>query len=97
MTIEQITALDVRFNFTDSSNAEIAFAWFMVAIRNNYLAALPAIEKYLESIGRGKFVRPLYSALRSAGYNDKATEIYRKARAGYHPSIIGQLDKIMAS
>lgn len=97
LSIEQLTSLDARFNFTDSTNAEIAFAWFMVAIRNHYIVALPAIEKYLESIGRGKFVRPLYSELKAAGYNDKATEVYQKARAGYHPSIISQLDKIMAS
>lgn len=96
LSIEKLTAIDARFNFTQSTNAEIAFAWFMVAIRNHYVAALPAIEQYLESIGRGKFVRPLYSELKSAGYHDKANEIYQKSRAGYHPSIISQLDKIMA-
>ena len=96
LTIQQLAALDDRFNFTQSTNAEIAFAWFMVAIRNHYVAALPAIEQYLENIGRGKFVRPLYSELNSAGYLDKASEIYQKSRAGYHPSIINQLDKIMA-
>jgi len=97
LSIEQLTTIDARFNFTQSTNAEIAFAWFMVAIRNHYVAALPAIEQYLESIGRGKFVRPLYNELKSAGYHDKASKIYHKSRAGYHPSIINQLDKIMSS
>ncbi len=95
LKLEQLSALDSRFNFTHSSNAEIAFAWFIVAIENHYVAALPAIEKYLEKIGRGKFVRPLYSALKSSGFADKASDIYQKSRAGYHPSIINQLDKIV--
>ncbi|MBU2972156.1 M1 family metallopeptidase [Pseudoalteromonas sp. C2R02] len=95
LSLKQLKELDSNFKFTSSKNAEIAFAWFTVAIRNKYQAALPAVDKYLNRIGRGKFVRPLYKSLKSAGYNDIAQSIYQSARSGYHPSIVGVLDSIV--
>jgi len=95
LTQAQLQDLDDSFNLTQSKNAEIAFAWFTVAIRNNYQAALPAVDSYLKEIGRGKFVRPLYKSLNDAGYADLAKDIYQIARSGYHPSIVGMLDNIV--
>jgi len=95
LSLAQLQDLDTHFKLTTSKNAEIAFAWFTVAIRNKYQPALPAVDTYLNHIGRGKFVRPLYQSLKSAGYNDKAQSIYSTARSGYHPSIVGILDNIV--
>ncbi len=95
LTQQQLQDLDNHFNLTQSKNAEIAFAWFTVAIRNNYQKVLPAVASYLQSIGRGKFVRPLYKSLNDAGLTELAKEIYQVARSGYHPSIVGMLDKIV--
>jgi len=95
LTHAQLQDLDDCFGLTQSKNAEIAFAWFTVAIRNNYQAALPAVVSYLKEIGRGKFVRPLYKSLNDAGYSDLAKDIYLIARSGYHPSIVGMLDNIV--
>ena len=95
LTPQQLQDLDNQFNLTQSKNAEIAFAWFTVAIRNNYQKVLPAVGRYLQSIGRGKFVRPLYKSLNDAGLTELAQEIYQVARSGYHPSIVGMLDKIV--
>jgi len=95
LSLKQLQDLDTSFKLTSSTNAEIAFAWFTVAIRNKYQPALPAVDEYLKRIGRGKFVRPLYKSLKSAGYNKQAQSIYQVARAGYHPSIVGILDNIV--
>ncbi len=91
----QLQDLDDCFDLTQSKNAEIAFAWFTVAIRNNYQVVLPAVDSYLKEIGRGKFVRPLYKSLNDAGYGALAKDIYQVARSGYHPSIVGMLDNIV--
>ncbi len=91
----QLHELDQCFNFTQSLNAEIACAWFLVAIRNDYQVAMPAIENYLKYIGRGKFVKPLYSMLIAQGYQKLASDIYEQAKPGYHPSIVSQLDSIL--
>ena len=93
LTQTQLMELDGCFNLTQSTNAEIACDWFRVAIRNHYDPVLPALSDYLIRIGRGKFVRPLYSELQIGGYDAEIAEIYAKARLGYHPSIVVQLDK----
>ncbi|MCK8045607.1 M1 family metallopeptidase [Shewanella sp. 1CM18E] len=90
---DALTELDKAFNFTQSTNAEIACDWFRVAIRNDYQAVLEAVTAYLVKIGRGKFVKPLYAELIKAGFKTQAQQIYAKARDGYHPSIVVMLDQ----
>ncbi|MCE9685168.1 M1 family metallopeptidase [Shewanella sp. AS16] len=91
----QLAELDACFKLTQSTNAEIACDWFRAAIRNNYDPVLPALGDYLCAIGRGKFVRPLYTELKIAGYLEQMRAIYARARSGYHPSIQLQLDALL--
>ncbi|QDE30574.1 M1 family metallopeptidase [Shewanella polaris] len=97
LVVSQTTLLDLdeTFNLTDSLNAEIACDWFRVAIRNHFASVLPALSDYLCSIGRAKFVRPLFVELQLAGYQQELKDIYIKARAGYHPSLQVQLDSLL--
>ncbi|WP_108945954.1 M1 family metallopeptidase [Shewanella halifaxensis] len=90
---QALVDLDNQFNFTQSTNAEIACDWFRVAIRNEYQVVLEAVAAYLVKIGRGKFVKPLYAELLKAGFEVQAKQIYVKAREGYHPSIVVMLDQ----
>ena len=86
MEPSQLTALDRRFKLTDSMNAEIAHVWFRLAIANRYMAAYPAMERYMIRIGRRKLIVPLYRDL--AGYPEGlslANKIFAEAREGYHP------------
>ena len=97
LTQVQLKDLDMAFGFTHSQNAELACDWFRVAIRNHYEIVMPLVAAFLGSIGRAKFVKPLYSELLIAGYVDTASEIYHLARASYHPSLQVQLDLMMDS
>ncbi|WP_394200517.1 M1 family metallopeptidase [Shewanella waksmanii] len=92
---EQLIQLDEQFDFTHSTNAEIACDWFRVAIRNHYDPVLACLREFLVKIGRGKFVKPLYSELMLNGYQAEVKQIYQQARAGYHPSIAVQLDRLL--
>ena len=47
----------------DSGNAEILSDWFHRAIPAGYKPAYPALERFLMSVGRRKFIGPLYAAL----------------------------------
>ena len=91
--------LDGTFKLSASHNAEIRFAWLMLAVANRYDAALPAVEDHLTSIGRNKMVAPLYKALNEQGAwgGPVAARIYARARSGYHPYVVGVVDKEMAS
>ena len=59
----QLQDLDRAYHLTDSGNSEILFSWLRIAIRNNYRPAMPALERFLTSQGRRKFLRPLYEDL----------------------------------
>jgi len=82
---DQFAALDEAFSLTGARNAEIAFAWYMNAIRGAYEPAIPALEEFLLTVGRGKFIYRLYGALAEHGRREWALEVYERARSGYHP------------
>lgn len=81
----RLQELDLAFDLTNSANAEIAFAWFMKAIPAGYAPALPAAENFLTRVGRGKFLYPLYRAMKENGNLAGAERIFEKARPLYHP------------
>ncbi|HFC00706.1 MAG TPA: M1 family peptidase [Phaeodactylibacter sp.] len=88
--------LDTTFNFSNSGNAEILAAWFEVAIKNGYAKhILPNIEKFLVSVGRRKFLTPLYRAFKENGMLKTAKDIYKKARPNYHAVSTQTLDKLL--
>jgi hypothetical protein len=66
-------------------------------VRNRYEPALPALEQFLTSQGRRKFVRPLFAALMEQGAwgQGHARRIYARARPGYHPVTSGSVDAIV--
>lgn len=92
----KMTELDKTFNLTSRGNSEIAFQWLLMSIKNNYAAANSRLEEFLTSIGRRKFVRPLFAELAKTPEGTKrATAIYTKARPGYHPITQASIDAIL--
>jgi leukotriene-A4 hydrolase len=77
-------------------NMEIRFAWLQLAVGNRYDPAVPLLERFLASQGRGKFVRPLFKALAADPRWGKpiATRIYAQTRKSYHPLVMRDLDKL---
>lgn len=83
--VARMADLDAAFDLTHSANAEIAFAWYMKAVKAKYQPATPAIEAFLGRVGRGKFLYPLYEELIRDGERAFAERTFEKSRALYHP------------
>jgi aminopeptidase N len=82
---KQLDDLDAAFHFTGIANCEIADAWYLLALKNEYSKVNSAMEKFLCTVGRRKFLTPLYGEMMKTENGKKlATEIYSKARSGYH-------------
>jgi leukotriene-A4 hydrolase len=80
-----MNTLDLAYGFTQSGNAEILCAWLLQAIMNKYEPAYGKLEIFLQTIGRRKFLMPLYKALiRTESGKYLAKAIYKKARPNYH-------------
>src|SRR5262249_9962823 len=92
----QLKELDQAFGLTKIGNAEIAHQWLLISIRNKYEPAYQRVEEYLTSIGRQKLIKPLYEELvKTPEGRERALQIYRRARAGYHPIAATAIDKIL--
>jgi leukotriene-A4 hydrolase len=92
----RMSELDAAFGLTATGNNEIAFQWLLTAIRSGYGAADRRLEEFLVSIGRRKYIKPLYEELAKApGGRERSLAIYRKARPGYHPISVDTLDRIL--
>ncbi len=74
-----------KFGLNESQNAEIQCDWYLLSIKTNYDVAFPFIDKYLNSVGRRKFLKPLYEELSKTKTGlDFARQIFSKAEASYH-------------
>jgi leukotriene-A4 hydrolase len=95
-TLGQLESLDRTFEFTRSENSEILFSWLKIAVKRHYRPALPALEHFLTSQGRRKFLTPLYKALVATEWGEEeAKRIYAKARPHYHSVATATLDPVM--
>ena len=86
--------LDQAFGFTSSGNSEVLNAWFQLTIPAGYKQADKDLEGFLLTVGRRKFLKPLYEALYKKD-PEKAKRIYTKARDNYHTVSTQTLDAIV--
>lgn len=94
--LARLAELDAAFRFTESGNSEIQCAWFLRCIKNRYPAADARLAEFLMSVGRRKFLKPLYTELAATPEGlQRARDIYAKARPRYHSVSVGTLDKIL--
>jgi leukotriene-A4 hydrolase len=92
---QALTELDAAFALTASGNSEILAQWLELSVLRGYAAVDERLEQFLRTVGRRKFLMPLYEALLTAGRRDDALRIYGQARAGYHPITRHSLDQLL--
>ena len=96
MADAQMAALDREFRLTQSGNSEVLFAWLEHVVANRYEPGFPKLEEFLTTIGRRKFLTPLYTALMETEWGrEMAREIYARARPRYHSVSRGTIDRVV--
>jgi aminopeptidase N len=97
LSVERMGELDAAFGLTKAQNAEIISRWLQESVKRGYKPAYTRLEPFLTSVGRRKFLDPIYSALAATPEGKSiALEIYAKARPGYHPIAQATVDRILA-
>lgn len=92
----RLALLDQQFHLSDSKNSEIAATWFVLSISSGYDQAFPAMEKFIATVGRKKFLEPIYSELhQQARYQSLANEYLQKYQANYHPQTAKKIADIL--
>jgi leukotriene-A4 hydrolase len=93
----RLAELDRMLGLSASGNSEVLAAWLQLALANRYQPAVPAAERFLLSMGRGKFVAPIFKTLMGEGEWGRpiAERLYARARPLYHSVTTGQVDRLM--
>ena len=92
----QLADLDTTFHLSARGNSEVLFVWLRMAIRHAYRPAMPALERFLTSQGRRKFLRGLYEDLMATDWGAaEARRIYAMGRPTYHAVAVHTLDQIV--
>ena len=91
-----MTRLDREFRFSDSGNSEVLHQWLLMAVKTGYEPAFPKVGPFLKSVGRRKFLKPIYTELmKTPAGQARARAIYAEARPGYHPIAQATIDGIV--
>jgi aminopeptidase N len=94
----RLAELDAAFHLTARQNAEIAAQWLEMSIKASYAPAYSRLEEFLTTVGRRKFIMPLYKALIAAPDGlSRAKAIYAKARPRYHPIAVESVDQLLGA
>jgi leukotriene-A4 hydrolase len=93
---QRMADLDATFHFSGSGNSEILSAWLLKVVDSRYEPAYPVLERFLTTVGRRKYLTPLYTEMaKTPAGAEMALRIYEKARPGYHSVSQGAVDQIL--
>jgi hypothetical protein len=93
---DRLAELDATYNLTASGNSEILAAWMRQSILHGYHGVDDRLEEFLTTVGRRKFLKPLYEAMvETPDGRQQALVIYAEARPRYHAIATRTLDAIL--
>lgn len=95
LSTERLRELDKAFRLTETGNNEILFVWLERCIRSGNTDVYDRLTRFLTSVGRRKFLTPLYKAMLETDQSALARHIYSEARPGYHKVATSTLDPIL--
>ena len=96
LNTSRMAELDGAFGFTRSGNSEIVVAWLEQCIANDYSPAYEKLDQFLTTVGRRKFLTPLYEALlKTEKGKAMAQNIYKAARPNYHAVSVRTMDDLL--
>lgn len=84
--------LGSTYNISSSKNVEVKSAYYVIALDARDRAELPGVVELVGSVGRMKFVRPLYRKLNEVD-RQLALDTFQKNKDFYPSTTRGQLEK----
>ena len=90
--------LDALLGLTGQGNWELLAEWLAIAAASDFEPAFPRLRDVLTSVGRMKYLRPIYTALGgSPRTRTLAREIYAAARPRYHALSRRVVESVLAA
>ena len=96
LSVEDCAWFDEQFGLTDSTNPEILNQWLIIAAGSGYEPSFERIRSFLGSVGRMKFLKPIYKALHGGETTRAlAQEIFAASGDDYHPIARGGIEALL--
>ncbi len=92
LTVEQSQTLGKTYGLLDTLNVDLQTAYYVIALRARDASAYQGVVDLLGSVGRMKFVRPLFRELNKVD-RELAVETFKKNKDFYHPICRGMAEK----
>ena len=98
MSLEDCAALDAALGLSGRGNHELLVSWLCLATASGDESVLPRVRALLTTVGRMKYVRPLYQALgETPNGRALAREVFARAAPSYHALTRRAAESVMAS
>lgn len=92
--------MDTRYRLSESKDYEVKVAFLQLALSSRCRDYYGEVEKVLKTVGRMKYLRPLYTSLvQGTGKEEEKTlaqRVFSEARESYHPIAQGVVESIFA-
>ncbi len=96
--IKHLETFDQVFKFSNRSNAEICCDWFALSVSTGYSQNKKQIEAFLTSVGRRKFLMPIYKKMvQTPDGKTWALSIFEKAKRSYHSVSYNSVHELLKS
>lgn len=95
-SIENCQRVDDLFQLQKSRDTGVLSRFFELCIKSNFAEILPRAEKYLDSVGRGLYINPIYRGLAAQSWGKAAVRrIFDRVKASYHPVAAKNIEVIL--
>lgn len=95
LTLDIMKKVDEDYNLTTSLNPELKQRWYPLGIGMNYTDVIEPAHTFISSVGRAKYLTPIYQALLDNGMKSKAQEWYDENKDFYHPYVVYKLGEMI--
>ncbi|KAI1380727.1 peptidase family M1-domain-containing protein [Hypoxylon crocopeplum] len=92
LSAERSHLLGTTYNISSSKNVELKSAYYAISLRAGDRQELPGVVDLISSVGRMKFVRPLYRKLNELD-RDLAVKTFKENKDFYPSTTKGQLQR----
>jgi len=90
-----LAKIDNDLSITNTLDPELKRVWYPLSIRLGYETAVQPAHKFISSVGRAKYLTPIYKAMIDAGRKDEAIGWFNENKGFYHPYCVGTIGKLL--
>jgi hypothetical protein len=95
MNIALLTLIDADYDTTQDPDPEVKQRWLPIGLRTFYDPSYNAAQTWVSSMGRCKYLTPVYSALEESGQHDLGVTWYNENLDFYHPVAISTEARVL--